>query len=232
MTSLPRPLLSSESFSDREASRQTIIAHSNDQTPHGIPELNAAVAVANSKEGIWSVAATDNFSGADGTPLGSTETGGFTWVNPGNFQRVGGRAKQPAGAFGGAAIDTSFSDGQIEADLYPGVGGEASLVFRSNTNFNQYMLLQRGGDGTIRLAYVFTQSELLSPLISMPVIAGERWKVRFVDSLILTFRIVAGVETLIHQVNDTRLITNRRHGLRLNGPSTIGKFRILQRETL
>lgn len=233
ITNLPRPLTSEDgSKASIEAVRQMITAHSNDLQVHGLPAMTTAMAVAASKEGIWTVAVTDGFTGTDGTPLGNTETGALPWVNPGNFQRVGGRAKQPNGAFGGAALDTAFSDGQIEADLYPAPGGEASLVFRSNTNFNQYMLLQRGGDGTIRLAYVFTQTELLSPLISLPVVAGERWKVRFVGASIVTYRIVGGVETLIHNVSDARLTANRRHGLRLNGASTVDNFRLLKRESL
>lgn len=232
MTNFPRPITTIEGgVVDAEAVRQMITTHSNDLQVHGLPALDTAIMVAASKDGIWSIAATDSFSGTDGSPLGTTQTGGFTWVNTNGIQRIGGRAKQPAGAFSGAAIDTAFSDGQIEADLYPG-NGEASLVFRSNTNFNQYFLLQRGGDGTVRLAYTFTQTELLSPLISLPIVAGERWKVRFVGQTILTYRIVASVETLIHQVTDARLGANRRHGFRLNGSGSVDNFRILQRETL
>lgn len=230
MTGIPRSLTASEGAGTNEV-REMLIAHANDRQVHGLTATNRLAAEADSKTGIWTVAATDTFTGTDGTPLGSTETGGFTWVNPGNFQRVGGRAKQPANAFGGAAIDTTFTDGQIEADLYPGTG-EASLVFRSNTNFNQYFLLQRGGDGTVRLAYVFTATELLRPLISLPVVAGERWKVRFVGPRIFVYRIVSGVETLIYEASDTRLATNVRHGLRLNGTGAVDNFRLLKREAL
>lgn len=231
MTSFPRSLTVRDG-AETEAVRQMLITHANDQQPHGLPALRTSAALAESKTGIWTVAATDGFSGTDGTPLGTTETGGFTWVNPGNFQRVAGRAKQPANAFGGAAIDTMFSDGQIEADLYPGAGGEASLVFRSNTNFNQYMLLQRGGDGTVRLAFVFTQTELLVPFINLALVPGERWKVRFVGPRIFVFRIIAGVEEMIFEASDPRLTTNLRHGIRLNGNSTVDNFRVLKRESI
>lgn len=228
MTAFPRALTQG---GDEGDVRQLLIAHSNDRQPHSLPDTNRAVAEADSKTGLWGVAATDAFTGTDGTPLGNTETGGFVWVNTNGIQRIGGRAKQPAGAFSGAAIDTTFSDGQIEADLSPGTG-EASLVFRSNTNFNQYLLLQRGGDGTVRLAYVFATTELIAPLINLTVVANERWKVRFVGSTIFVYRIVGGVETLIFNATETRLITNVRHGLRLNGTGTVDNFRILKREGL
>lgn len=232
MTSPPRSLTAvTEGGVDTDAVREMLIAHANDRQVHGLTATNRLAAEADSKTGIWTVAATDTFTGTEGSTISTTETGGLTWVNPGNFQRVGGRAKQPANAFGGAAIDTTFTDGQIEADLYPGTG-EASLVFRSNTNFNQYFLLQRGGDGTVRLAYVFTATELLRPLISLPVVAGERWKVRFVGPRIFVYRIVSGVETLIYEASDTRLATNVRHGLRLNGTGTVDNFRLLKREAL
>ncbi|WP_294319712.1 hypothetical protein [uncultured Sphingomonas sp.] len=230
MTNFPRSLTASDG-TDTEAVRQMMIAHANDDATHGLGATRTAMAIADSKTGLWSIAATDAFTGTDGTPLGNTETGGFAWVNGNGIQRIGGRAKQPGGAFSGGAVDTTFSDGQIEADLYPG-NGEASLVFRSNANFNQYFLLQRGGDGTVRLAYVFAQTELLSPLISMPVVAGERWKVRFCGPSILVYRIVAATETLIFEARDTRLATNVRHGFRLSGSGAVDNFRLLKRESL
>lgn len=232
MTNLPRPLSTAEGGAvSMHAMRQMMITHANDEQPHGLPATRTAMAIAESKTGLWSVAATDGFSGADGSPLGNTETGGLTWKNNNGIQRIGGRGKQPANAFAGAWLTTDIADGQVEADLYPG-SGEASLYFRINAAENQFFILQRGGDGTVRLAHVFTSTTLVSPLISLPVVAGERWKVRFVGASILTYRVVDGVETLIHDVTDTRLTTATKHGFRLNGTGAVDNFRLLKRESL
>lgn len=210
---------------------QKIRTHGNNLEAHDLEAIRRQSELADSKTGLWSVKAADTFTGADGSALGNAETGGMAWVTN-SCVRKGGRLQQPAGVSGGAWLQSGAKDGQVEADLYPGTK-EASLYVRMNGAFQQWILLQRSADGGITLNIQFGgQTTRLAPLLALPVFAGERFKVRFIGPRVWVFRVVAGIEALLFDVIEPRLMTETYHGMRLDGGGSADNFRVLNREAL
>jgi hypothetical protein len=211
---------------------QKITTHDNDDRAHALEVTRRAVELADSKTGLWTVKAADSFAGADGSALGNSEVGGIAWASPAGLVRKGGRIQHPTNGFGGAWLNSGAKDGQVEADLYPGTS-EASLYFRLNAATTQWLLLQRSADGGITLNLQFEgQTTRLAPLLALPVVAGERFKVRFVGPRIWVFRVVAGEEALLFDVTESRLMNETIHGVRLNGGGSVDNFRVLGREAI
>lgn len=211
---------------------QRIRTHDNDSAAHELDASRRRLELADSKTGIWTIKAADTFSGVDGSALGNSETGGLTWTTPAGLVRKGGRVRHPSDGYGGAWLNSGVFDGQVEADLYPGTS-EASLYARLNAATTQWILLQRAADGGISLNIQFGGTTTrLAPLLSRPVVAGERYKIRFIGPRIWVFRVVSGVEELLFDVTESRLSTEVIHGVRLNGGGSIDNFRILQREAI
>ncbi len=185
------------------------------------------------KTGLWTPAAADPFTGADGV-LTTAPTGGQAWVavsgNP--LHRIGGVARTPDGALRGTYLATGVRDGQLEADLQPGTA-EASLYLRFQSNGN-YLLFQRKPEGFVGLwRFVNGASVIISPPATYrPVVAGERFKVRFVGPRIWAFRVVDGTEEPLFDVTENAFLTSGNHGLRLAGTGSADNFRLLQREAL
>lgn len=210
---------------------QTLAAHDHDVDSHDLTPLRQQVDLAESKTGLWSIKAADSFSGDDGSALGNTEIGGLAWQQNG-LVRKGGRIQHPSGGFASAWVITGNADGQVEADLYPG-GNEASLYARLNAGLTQWLLLQRASDGSVTLNLQFAaQTIRLAIPLAIPVVPGERFKMRFIGPRIWVFRIVDGVETLLFDVIEKRLMTEKIHGVRLNGGGSADNFRILARESI
>lgn len=210
---------------------QTLAAHDHDIDSHGLTPLRQQVDLAESKTGLWSIKAADSFTGNDGSALGNAEVGGLAWQHNG-LVRKGGRIQHPSGGYASAWLDTGNADGQVEADLYPGTS-EASLYARLNATQTQWLLLQRASDGSVTLNLQFAgQTTRLAIPVAIPVVAGERFKMRFIGPRIWVFRIVDGVETLLFDVTEKRLMTEKIHGVRLNGGGSADNFRILARESI
>ncbi len=211
---------------------QKIRTHDNDRTAHELVALRRQADLADSKTGLWSIKVADTFTGADGSPLGNAETGGMAWTSPAGLVRKGGWIQHPTNGFGGAWLQSGVKDGQVEADLYPGTS-EASLYCRLNAATTQWLLLQRAVDGAITLNLQFGgQTIRLSPPFYAAVEAGERFKLRFLGPRIWAFRVMAGVETLLFDVTEPRLMNETIHGIRLNGGGSADNFRVLSREAL
>lgn len=210
---------------------QKIRTHDNNLEAHDLEATRRQGELADSKTGLWSVKAADTFAGADGSALGNAETGGMPWISPAGLVRKGGRMQHPTGGFGGAWLNSGAKDGQIEADLYPGTK-EASLYARLNAATTQWLLLQVAADGTITLNIQFGGTFRLAPPVALPIVQGARFKIRLVGARIWVFRTVAGVETLLFDVTEPRLMNETIHGARLDGGGSIDNFRILNREAL
>lgn len=211
---------------------QKITTHDNDDRAHALEVTRRAVELADSKTGLWTVKAADGFTGADGSALGNSEVGAIPWVSASGLVRKGGRVQHPTNGFGGAWLNSGAKDGQVEGDLYAGAG-EASLYFRINAATSAFFLLQRNGDGGITLNHISgATTTRLAPLLSVPVVAGERFKVRFIGPRIWVFRVVAGEETLLLDVTNTALVNETIHGVRLNGGGSVDSFRVLAREAI
>lgn len=226
--------MSGGSVTDDEVTQlidQKIRTHDNNNEAHELEALRRQAELADSKTGLWSVKAADTFAGADGTALGNAETGGMAWTSPAGLVRKTGRVQHPTGGYGGAWLQSGAKDGQVEADLYPGTK-EASLYVRLNAATTQWILLQRNADGGITLNIQIGTTIRLAPLLSVPVVAGERFKVRFVGPRIWVFRGLAGVETLLFDVTEPRLMSETIHGVRLDGGGSADNFRVLNREAL
>ena len=211
---------------------QQIRVHDHDPDAHALENLRLRVELAESIAGMWNVKAADPFNGADG-PLTTAPTGGQAWTAIGGAQlsRINNVARTPDGALRGTYLQAAAPDGQVEADLSPG-DGEASIYIRFQSNGN-YLLLQRKPGGFIGLyRFVGGPSSIIFPAIYRPVIAGERFKVRFVGDRIWVFRIVNGVEELLVDFVEPMFATAGSHGLRLSGTGSADNFRILQREAI
>lgn len=208
-----------------------IRTHDNDRDAHELAVLRRQAELADSKTGTWTVRAADGFTGADGAAMGNTEIGNLPW-SVGSTVRKGGRIQDKNGGFAGSFITTGYADGQIEADLYPGTN-EASLQFRMNAATSMCWLLQRTADGgvTLYIQWQGATTRATQP-IAVPVQDGERYKVRFIGPRIWVFRIYAGVETLLFDVTDTRLMTETLAGIRLNGGGSADNFLYRSREAL
>lgn len=129
---------------------QALAAYGNDLQTLDMQGLRRTAELADSKTGIWTVVATDTFTGADGA-LTTTETGSKTWVALGGnaIHRIGGVAKSPDSTLRGTSFLTGFADGQLEADLNPG-SSEASLYFRWWAIGN-HLIVQRKPDASMAL---------------------------------------------------------------------------------
>lgn len=214
---------------------QKLRTHDHDTEAHELAATRRNVELADSKTGLWSIRAADGFSGADGSALGNSEVGGIPWTSNG-LVRSGGRLRHPTNAEASAWMNTGNRDGQVEADLYASGGtgsAHAALYARLNSALNQWIIFQRNADGGMILAIQFggTTTRLAPPKYE-PLVAGERFKVRFVGPRIWVFRIVSGVETLIFDVTETRLTSEVIHGLRISGGGSADNFRNLQREAI
>lgn len=209
---------------------QKIKTHDNDRKAHELAEARLAAELTDSKTGLWSIRAADTFSAADGA-LGNTEAGGLAWQQNG-LVRKDNRLKHPTGGFASAWLLAGVKDGQVEADLYPGTN-EAAIYVRLNASLTQWVLLQRRDDGAITLNLQYGgQTTRFAPPVYIPVEAGERFKVRFVGPRIWAFRVLGGVETLLFDVTESRLMNETTHGIRLNGGGSADNFRILEREAI
>ena len=212
---------------------QAFAIHENSQEAHGLAPARQQMSLSDSKTGMWNFRATDTFSGADGA-LTTAETGGQAWVAVGAGQplyRVGGVAKSPDASLRGTYIAAGVTDGQVEADLTPG-NAEASLYFRWKQN-GDYLLLQRGSDGSIGLKkFVGGAATDLAPVRYLAVEAGERFKVRFIGARIWVLRVVAGFETVMFDVTEAQWQGFGSVGLRLNGTGSADNFRVLIREAI
>lgn len=212
---------------------ERIATHDSDSAAHGLVVTRADLERADSKTGLWTTKAADDFNGADG-PLTTTPTGGFAWTAIGGNQlsRIGNVARTPDNTLRGSYVQAGVPNGQVEADLAPG-NNEASLYIRFQSNGN-YLLLQRKPEGFIGLyRFVSGASTIISPAsIYRAVVAGERFKVRFVGPRIWVFRVVSGVEELLFDVTEPAFQTVGSHGLRLAGTGSADNFRILNREAL
>jgi len=122
-------------------------------------------------------------------------------------------------------------DGQVEAILYPGAG-EASLYARMTTDSTQYLLLQRLGDGSITLYIQSGNTIRLAPPVTLPVVDGERYKLRFIGSQITVLRVVDGEELILFDLIEKRLMNEVRQGVRLDGGGSADNFRVLAREAI
>ncbi len=212
---------------------QKIQTHDQDLEAHELAERKRAIELADSKTGIWSVAAADNFNAADGA-FTTAPTGGQTWNAIGGSQlsRIAGVARTPDNNLRGTTLNAGVADGQVEADLNPGTN-EASIYFRFASNGNYLLLQRKAENGFIGLyRFVGGPSSLIVPAIYRSVVAGERYKVRFIGSRIWVFRIAAGEEELIFDATATNFMTATSHGLRLAGTGSADNFRVLKREAI
>lgn len=237
MTLDPSTLLSSDiSRNERVVTaliEEALTAHGNDQQPHDLPRIKRTADLAEAKTGLWSVVASDTFTGANGA-LTTTETGAKTWIALGGnaIHRIGGVAKSPDGSLRGTAFLTGFKDGQLEADLNPGTS-HAGLYFRWDSIGN-HLYIQRNADGAIAISKFIGGAVTLLAQTAYPIfVAGERWKIRYVGPRVWVFRIVAGVETLIFDVTETQWQDKTGVGIRLeSATATADNFRVLGREAL
>ncbi len=208
-----------------------IRTHDNDRDAHELAVLRRQSELADSKTGTWTLRAADSFTGTDGSAMGNTEVGNLPW-SAGTLVRKGGRMRDKNDGFAGSFITTGYADGQIEADLYPG-SSEASLQFRMNAATSMCWLLQRTADGGVTLFIQWQGATLRATQpIAVPVQLGERYKVRFIGPRIWVFRIYGGVETLLFDVTDARLMTETLAGIRLNGGGSADNFLYRSREAL
>jgi hypothetical protein len=207
-----------------------IQSHDNDPEAHGLAVLRQHMDLLDSRTGVWSVEASDSFDGADG-PLTTAPVGGQTWVG-GGISRIDHAARATTGALGGVYLVTSAADGQVEADLNPG-DGEASFYIRYASTGN-YLLLQRKPDSFIGLFRILGGVTTLVDVASAyrPVVAGERFKVRFIGSQLWVLRVADAVEELLFKVTEANFLDARSHGLRLSGTGAAKNFRILKREAI
>ena len=217
---------------DEEDVRETITVHDHDPDAHELSTLRQQMEITDSKTGMWSIKAADDFNGPDG-PLTTAPVGGQAWTAIGGAQlsRINNVARTPDGTLRGSYLVTGVSDGQVEAGLAPG-DNEASIYFRFLSNGN-YLMLGRKFDGFVG---VFRFSGGGSVLLHQPIyhalIAEERFKVRFVGDRIWVFRIANGEEQLLVDLVEPMFNTAGSHGLRLAGTGAADNFRILQREAL
>lgn len=211
---------------------QKIQVHDQDTEAHELSALRLKSDLADSKTGIWTIASADDFSAADGA-FTTAPTGGQAWNGNGGPQliRTSGQARAPGGNLCGNTLNAGVSNGQVEADLIPG-NNESSLYIRFQSNGN-YLFLQRKPDTFIGLSrFLAGVPTLITPAKYRGVIAGERYKVRFIGPRVWVFRVVAGEEELLFDVSEPNFTTATSHGLRLNGTGAADNFRVLKREAL
>lgn len=217
---------------------QALTQHQQDDVPHALPSLRRLAEETAGKSGVWSVVAADTFTGSDGA-LSTVETGGQTWVAlSGNaIHRIGGLAKTPSGTLRGTAFLTGFKDGQLEADLYPGLTSdsgtkEASLYFRYDSIGNHLMLQRTPNAAATLYRFIGGASTRMAQVVYRPYVAGERWKIRMVGPRIWVYRIAAGVEELLYDLTETQWQDKTGVGIRLDSTATADNFRFLGREAL
>lgn len=207
---------------------EKIRTHNNDDQAHDLQLLNQRMSLTDSRAAIWTVAAADDFSAADGA-LTTAPIGGQAY-NGGGITRANGKAVSPDQTTRGTYVITPVSEGQVEAELDPG-SGEASLYFRLRDNTNSCFLLQRGQAGLIRL-FRFPGSVAVSPLIYRPFMPGEKIKVRFVGAHIWIIRAYQGNEETIFELDDAFNVTATGHGFRIAGTGKVDNFRVLNRDQI
>lgn len=205
-----------------------IRTHDNDESAHDLQLLRQSVSLTESRTGIWTVAAADDFSAADG-PLTSAPIGGQAY-NGGGIVRAGGKAVSPDQTLRGTYLVTTVADGQVEAELNPG-DTQAALYFRLSGNTNSCFLLIRGADTIIRLLR-FPGSVPVSPLIYRPYAAGEKIKARFIGTHIWVIRSFQGKDEVIFELDDAFNATATGHGFRIAGTGKVDNFRVLNRDQI
>lgn len=207
---------------------EKIKTHDNDNLAHDLQVLSQRISLTESRTGIWTVAAADNFDAANGA-LTTAPVGGQAWIG-GGLVRSNKKAVSPDQTLRGTYLVTAVSDGQVEAELDPG-NDQAALYFRLAGNTNSCFLLLRGSDSVIRLIR-FPGSVSLSPLIYRPFAAGEKIKARFVGTHIWIIRSYLGVEEVLFDLDDAYNSTATGHGFRLSGTGNVDNFRVLNRDAI
>lgn len=211
---------------------ERIKTHDQDPLAHDLAALRQSVEIAESKTGIWSIRAADEFKGPDG-PLTTTEVGNLSWSAIGGNQlyHISGVARTPDGQLRGTTVDAGMPDGQVEAVLTPG-DSQAGLYLRFDSPGN-YLMLGRGADGVITLLRFLNgpSTAIVPPTYRVPI-AGERYKARLVGERIWIFRIVGSDEELLFDTIEPQFRTKGAHGIRVSGTGSIGNFRLLKREEI
>jgi hypothetical protein len=207
------------------------VSHQQDLDAHELTALRERVRRLESILGLWTVRATDSFTGTDGA-LTKTSTGNLSWttISSNALHRIGGRCRSPDGSLRGATLDMASANGQVQAELDPG-NGEASLFVRWKLN-GESLMVQRTGDGISLIRFEGGASNNLVPPVLVPHVPGEVIKVRFVLSSLEVLRRVGGVDSSIMALDYPALLTETRIGVRLSGTGTADSLRVLSWEQI
>lgn len=210
---------------------QRLVSHQQDLDAHELPALRERVRRLESILGLWTVRATDSFTGTDGA-LTTTSTGNLSWTTIGSnaLHRIGGRCRTPDGSLRGATLDLASANGQVQAELDPG-NGEASLFVRWKQN-GESLMVQRTAAAISLIRFEGGASSNIVPPALLAHVPGEIIKVRFVLSTLEVLRRVNGADSSIMVLDYPALLTETRVGLRLAGTGAADDLRMLSWEQI